>query len=251
MKRIYTVLVIYAIIISFIFCSCVAASKEGRNSSMKNPIKFQPLTIEEGEQIYPKSFETEKYDEDYLLLQAAYLAAFNTFLQEKVDIDKYQKELDDSEVEFIYTDKTIYYKIGSFGRKNISLRNTPFIERLSEEQKKVLSDAIGKGTIDVTEAILNMVELTWKELIAVKLEEGVDEPYTIVYDMDAFEHEAMSDALAFEICYETQYDENENIFDEELEKNKYDQILSLKKKMEEEIAEKLDCNVMVFIKNRG
>ena len=61
----------------------------------------------------------------------------------------------------------------------------------------------------------------------------------------------MSNALTFELCYETEYDNNGNIQNENYEAQKYEYSFNLKTRMEKEISEKLDCPVTVFIKNRG
>ena len=245
--------IILLLLVSVLFTSCSINNKKEGEKAMNNFVQLTPLSIEEGYEIYPKSFDDSQYNNTDLLLQSAYLSVLNEYLEQEVALSKYQEDLNNSDFSFPYTNKTIYSKIGLFGRENISLRNTPFVNRLNDSQKKLLLSSINNDNeIEITDELLSLIEDTWREVITVKLESDDAGDYEIVYDLDAVEtRNAMSNALTFELCYETEYDNNGNIQNEDYEQQKYEYSLALKMRMEKEISEKLNCPVTVFIKNQG
>lgn len=246
-------IIILTMLVQSMFTSCTINQNRGSEDTMNNLIHLTPLTIEEGQDIYPKSYDDLQYSDNDLLLQCAYLSILNEYLEREVKLSKYQEKIDSSEFYFPYTNKTIYSKVGIFDRMNISLRNTPFVNRLSIAEKNLILSSINSDNeIEITDELLSLVKKTWKDVITVKLENENEEAYEIVYDMDAIKiRNAMSDALTFEICYETEYDDNGNIPNDDYEIQKQNYVFELKKQMEVEIGEKLDCHVTVFIKRRG
>lgn len=237
------------LIILGLFTSCTINTK--KTETLANDcVQLTPLSVDEGKEIYPKSYDDSEYSNTDLLLQSAYLSILNEYLEQEVSLSKYQEEIDNSEFSFPYTNKTIYSKIGLFTRNNISLRNTPFVNRLNNAQKKlILSSINSKNEIEITDALLSMVESSWREVVTVKLENDSENAYEIIYDLDSIgTRNAMSNALTFELCYEIEYDDNGNIQDDAYEQQKYEFILNLKTRMEKEISEKLGCPVTVFVK---
>ncbi len=251
-KNIWSTIVLLLLVL-VLFTSCTINNKQESEKTMNNIIQLTPLSVEEGYEIYPKSFDDTQYSNTDLLLQSAYLSILNEYLEQEVALSKYQEDIDNSDLTFPYANKTIYSKIGLFGRGNISLRNTPFVNRLKDSQKKIILSSINNNNeIEVTDELLSLVKDTWREVISVKLESDDVGDYEIVYDLDAIKtRNAMSNALTFELCYETEYDSDGNIQNENYEERKYEYCLNLKMCMEKEISEKLDCPVTVFIKNRG
>lgn len=251
-KNIWSTIVLLLLVL-VLFTSCTINNKQESEKTMNNIIQLTPLSVEEGYEIYPKSYDDLKYSNNDLLLQSAYLSVLNEYLEQEVALSKYQEDIDNSDLTFPYSNKTIYSKIGLFGRGNISLRNTPFVNRLKDSQKNLILSSINNNNeIEVTDELLSLVKDTWREVISVKLESDDVGDYEIVYDLDAIKtRTAMSNALTFELCYETEYDNNGNIQNENYEDQKYEYSLNLKTRMEKEISEKLDCPVTVFIKNRG
>ncbi len=251
-KNIWSTIVLLLLVL-VLFTSCTINNKQESEKTMNNIIQLTPLSVEEGYEIYPKSYDDLKYSNNDLLLQSAYLSVLNEYLEQEVALSKYQEDIDNSDLTFPYSNKTIYSKIGLFGRGNISLRNTPFVNRLKNSQKNLILSSINNNNeIEVTDELLSLVKDTWREVISVKLESDDVGDYEIVYDLDAIKtRTAMSNALTFELCYETEYDNNGNIQNENYEDQKYEYSLNLKTRMEKEISEKLDCPVTVFIKNRG
>ena len=249
------VVITLLLLVQIIFTSCTIDTKKEKGSeiTMTSAVQLTPLSIEEGNEIYPKSYDDSQYSNNDLLLQSAYLSILNEYLEQEVALSKYQEERDNSDFSFPYTNFTIYSKIGLLGRANISLRNTPFVNRLSSLQKKlILSSINSKSEIEITEELLTLIKETWRDIISVKLESENSEDYEIVYDLDAIKtRNAMSNALTFELCYETEYDNNGDIQNEEYEQQKYEFLFELKTRMENEISEKLGCPVTVFVKNRG
>lgn len=251
-KRIRFTIILLLLVLA-LFTSCTINNKKESEKTMNNFIQLTPLSVEEGYEIYPKSFDDSQYSNTDLLLQSAYLSVLNEYLEQEVALSKYQEDLDSSDFSFPYTNKTIYSKTGLFGRGNISLRNTPFVNRLKDSQKRLLLSSINNDNeIEITDELLSLIKDTWREVITVKLESDNAGDYDIVYDLDAIKtRNSMSNALTFELCYETEYDNNGNIQNENYEQQKYEYSLNLKIRMEKEISEKLDCPVTVFIKNRG
>lgn len=245
--------VVLLLLVLALLASCNLNNKQKSEKTTNNIIQLMPLSVEEGYEIYPKSFDDTQYSNTDLLLQSAYLSILNEYLEQEVALSKYQEDMDNSDLTFPYSNKTIYSKNGLFGRGNISLRNTPFVNRLKDSQKKlILSSIDNNNKIEVTDELLSLVKDTWKDVISIKLESDDIGDYEIVYDSDAVKTKnAMTNALTFELCYETEYDNNGNIQNESYENQKYEYCLNLKTRMEKEISEKLNCPVTVFIKNQG
>lgn len=257
---IFNVLVIISIILNG--CSNNMDEFSEERKDLTNMVKLTTLSTEEFKNLYPTGYnwnlakekgliENENSYGKYLIVQSAYLAIFNYFLCKNVDLDKYQLILDSSDLNFYSNNKTIYAKIGSYGRNNISIRNNVFVERLSKDDINLFLNSIDDNNVlNITEELLEIVKETWKQVIVVYLDNIETPPHEINYDMDAIKYKtAMNNALTFEIKYDVEYDSQGNILDDKYEREKYEYVFGLKEKMEDEISEKLKCNVTVFIKN--
>ncbi len=226
-------------------------------------LQIFPLDIDEANNIYPLGhdidhakkkgvvFETIK-ESKYQKIQAAYLATMNFYLNSIASIDDFQKKLDDYSSNFPQVDVSVYSKIGSCGRCNISIRNNAYIERLSDEQLEVFFSSVNdQNQLTITKDIISIVEETWKNIIFVKLDTSNDDVYEIIYDYKAINRmRAFNDSLVFEISYGIEYDENGNIPNDDYENDKYEYVSELAEEMERELSEKYNCNVAVFIKNK-
>lgn len=222
---------------------------------MKNVLSYDEFDL-----LYPNSFDldlakekqlvkNEINEESYRKCQASYLKVFNDYLNNVANVEKYQKELDNSTLNYPTVEANVYCSYGSFGRKNISIRNTLFVERLSTDEISLFLDAIDEnGNVIVSDELLKIVENTWRDVIVVNLEDEVSKPYRIIYDSTLQRKiDAMNNAVVFQINYSIEYDSSGNISDDDYEKRKYDEIIDLAERMEIEISSALENNVDVLI----
>ena len=243
------------------FLTSCTNNEKGVNSNMERICDIYTVEPAVAEKLYPAGYnfelakkkglaENSICEEKYLLLQACYRAAFNCFLNERVSIDRYQERLDSHEYVFPKCKHTAYAAFAAFGRNNIFLRNTLFVERLTEKEIHRFLDAVRDDSLVITDDLLSIVEETWKSVIFVKLDESYDDtPYEIVYDeFGVNKMMAYNDALVLEIAYDPEYDSEGEFVNRENEPKKYEFILSLAEQMESEISESLGCHVAVIVR---
>lgn len=258
LKKTIALMICIGITIAFASCN---DKPERDEFNMENVSKVYIVQPEIAERLYPADYDVEMakekelsntsiYEDRFLLLQSGYRAIFNAFLCDRASLNKYQNSLDISDLSFPKSSRTEYSEIGAFGRNNIYIRNTLFVERLSNEDIKLIFDAIDGETIKIDNALLSMVERTWKEIVVVQLDQ--DEPnesYEIVYDEDGINKiSAFNDSLVLELAYDVEFDSMGNILNKENEKAKCEYATDLANKMEAEISDKLSCHVAVIIK---
>lgn len=236
--------------------------KSERNElNMENVSKVYIVQPEVAEKLYPAGYNVEMakekglsntsiYEERFLLLQSGYRAVFNAFLCDHANLNEYQNSLDINELNFPKSFQTEYSEIGAFGRDNIYIRNSLYVERLSKEDIELIFDAIDGETIKIDDELLSMVERTWRKIVVVQLDQDEQtEPYEIIYDEDGINKiSAYNDSLVLELAYNTEFDSAGNILNKENEKAKYEYATDLANKIETEISSKLDCHVSVIIK---
>lgn len=252
-KYIFTIITLLLLISFTTGCSNTTIAED--NEHMKTVLSYDEFQL-----LYPASYDLELAkekslvkkeinEEQYRKCQASYMQVFNAFLNEAAHIDQYQKELDESALNFPAKNVNVYCSYGSFGRQNISLRNTFFVERLSTDEISRFVDAMdADGNVAVSDELLKIVEATWKDVIVVNFEEASEQPYRIVYDPTALgKIDAMNDAVVLQINFSTEYDANGNIPDDDYETEKYNTIKDLATRMETEIASELGHNVDVLI----
>lgn len=234
---------------------------ERDDSNMENISKVYIVPPKVAARLYPADYNLEMakekglantsiYEDRFLLLQSGYRAIFNAYLCEHANLDEYQNCLDLSELGFPKGSRTEYSEIGAFGRNNIFIRNSLYVERLSNEDIELILDAIDGETIRIDDELLSLVERTWQEVVVVQLNQDTNcEPYEIVYDEDGINKiSAFNDSLVMELAYSTEFDSAGNIVRKENEKAKYEYAVNLANRMESEISKKLCCHVSVIIK---
>ena len=263
MKRVVLKLITFLVLIECFIVFLTSCNNDLKKdvsdvNSISNIFEIEPSLAAK---LYPIGYDFEMacqkgltdssiYEKKYLLLQSCYRTVFNYYLDEKVGISKYQDSIDKSEYTFPVCKHSEFAKFSSFGRKNIFIRNTLFVERLSTDEIDSFFAAIEDDKLLISDKLIHIVESTWLDIIFVRLEDTYDnKSYEIIYDENGINKiKAYNDALVFEIAYDTEFDSDGRIISKENEKNKYDYILSFANKMESEISELLGCHVSVIIK---
>lgn len=248
------------IVITVTLASC-NNEPERAESNMENISKVYIVPPEVAKGLYPADYNLEMaiekglvstsiYEARFLLLQSGYRAIFNAYLCECVNLDEYQNCLDAYELGFPKSSRTEYSEIGAFGRNNIFIRNSLYVERLSNEDIELILDAIDGEIIRIDDRLLSVVERTWREVVVVRLDQDTNgEPYEIVYDEDGINKiSAFNDSLVLELAYGAEFDTSGNIVSKENEKTKYEYAADLANRMESEISNELNCHVSVIIK---
>lgn len=186
------------------------------------------------------------YDGDYLTVRAAYMALLNQYLCRTAGLDEYQKYLDDSEYNFPPEEESVYQKAGGFGRQNIYIRSNAYVERLSEEDLKLLRESVSDSGLAISDELLDMAKRTMQEVITVRYDDSGAE-FDAVYDAGVFQTNiAPNNALVLAIAYDFEYDEEGNLISEQTEREKLEFVGSLQKRMIDEMGEKLGIPVSVF-----
>ena len=255
-----TIVLMICVVIIVALASCNNESEKDE-SNMENISKVYIVPAEVAKKLYPADYNLEMaiekglvntsiYEDRFLLLQSGYRAIFNAYLCDRVNLDEYQNCLDANELNFPKSSRTEYSEIGAFGRNNIFIRNSLYVERLSNEDIELILDSIDGETIRIDDRLLSLVERTWREIIIVRLGQDVnDEPYEIVYDEDGINKiSAFNDSLVLELAYGVEFDISGNVVNKENEKAKYRYAVVLTNRMESEISNKLNCHVSVIIK---
>lgn len=233
---------------------------ERNESNMENISKVYIVPPEVAAGLYPADYNLEMaiekglvntsiYEDRFLLLQSGYRAIFNAYLCDRANLDEYQNCLDLSELSFPKGSRTEYSEIGAFGRNNIFIRSSLYVERLSSKDIELILDAIDGETIRIDDELLSLAERTWQEVIVVQLDPDANgEPYEIVYDEDGINKiSALNDSLVLELAYSAEFDSAGNIVSKENEKAKYGYAADLANRMESEISNDLSCHVSVII----
>ena len=75
------VVITLLLLVQIIFTSCTIDTKKEKGSeiTMTSAVQLTPLSIEEGNEIYPKSYDDSQYSNNDLLLQSAYLSILNEY----------------------------------------------------------------------------------------------------------------------------------------------------------------------------
>ena len=182
------------------------------------------------------------FDDEYFQLQSTYLNAMNKYLNQVAGLDEFQKKLDNSGFNFIgikEDEKDIYFRMGSFGRKNIYIRNNIHIEVLSEKDLQILKN-------EEFEVVFEMVKRTMKEVIKIYYE-CPDDEIDAIYDIGVFQVDtAPNDAVVLQLKYEFEYD-SEGCMNRKKEQKKIDYLNVFKKELEKKMSEKLGMPVILFL----
>lgn len=222
-------------------------------------VDITPITAAQAEQMSPQAHQKilakEKgliqasfYEEDYLRLQASYLAAMNYYLCSAGGLDEYQKLLDANEFTFPHTETNVYQEVGSFGRNNIYIRSNVYVEYLPEDDIQLLREARHGDALAMTDKLLDMVKRTLVNVVSVRYDDS-GSTFDAVYDIGAFStNTAPNQNLVLEIFCEPEFDSDGNLVNEAAEEGKADTVQTLKQVMEQDLSERLGIGVTVFIR---
>jgi len=233
--------------------------EESINNQMNLTAGIDYPTIEEARAYTPDSFHYETarskdliddsniLTDKYLRLQAVYKLCFNSWLDAIVSPVQYELEMTGSEYTFSPKEnQSIYKKYGCADRQFIFLRNNFHIEKLDETDISLLQNVLDGMEMVSSDVMTEMIGRTFVKVITVDYDESGAE-YDVVYDPGVFSgNKASNKALVFGIQYDWEFDEKGNLLDGNAEDAKEELVISIKKKMEIEISEKVGIQVVVF-----
>ncbi len=259
-KYIFKYLFSAQFILLLLFCvNGCSDNSIGKDKDNMNILQFFVMNSQEVSKIYPNGYDTnvakEKGlisngpgEEKYQRMQAAYLAVFNRYLEDTIDLSKYEAELQNSGYNFYPIKDNLYYSYRSYGRNNIYLRNTAYIEHLDSDQLALLERSISGNEVLLTPELTEMVADTWKDIFVAYLDPDNKSIYKINYEMESVNgFSSYNNSLTFELGYCKEYDAKGNLIDSNVEKEKITLAYSVIEQIEEEISKELDCPVKVFL----
>ncbi len=260
-NSIKSISLILAIIVvaEVIFTSCInieiktPATQDGNMNS--NSVQLNPLTSSEVSSNYliqPYDFESD-WSRNDLLVQSAYMAIFDRFLQKEVDLNKYQDKLNNSEYNYpvesfdlSFDEEPYYIKLNASERRNVFIANAAYTYRLSNSQRKlILSHIDDDMNLSITKELMSLVEATWKDVLFVPLEKH-DSVHEIIIDPYG-NWKAYNDAIRIDIRFDFDYDEFDNVNDD-YERYKSQFAEDVARSMQNELSKKLNHNVSVAIR---
>lgn len=174
-------------------------------------------------------------------IEKVYMTALGNYIKEQLGLEEYDNKI--AELGCIPVDEeyqTEYQKNANMGLKYIYIRNELHLERLSEEDMELLKESLTSTEEEAQDLVMEMVVRTFENCISpseIKSEE--DKAVQTMYD------EYISDqgsprmvnmnSLVLQIATQSDYDENDNIVDEELEISKEGKLIELARDMEEDM----------------
>lgn len=251
-------LVLLSVALLLFLCACGGEKKERSDANME-VMALNIMDSDFAEENYPAGYDvaaaiekglitTSIGERNYQALEAAYMAGLNYYLEQTIHLSDYEQELHGNGYNFFSVEENPYCRYRAYGRQNLYLRNTAYIERLSAEQLAILESAVNGDTVQISSELLDLVADTWKDMIVIHLEPDDLSVYKINYEMDAINgFDAYNDALTLILGYCTEYDEKGNIISDEQEDNKYAVAKATCEKIERELEQSLDCHVKVFL----
>jgi len=182
----------------------------------------------------------------YLKMQAVYKAAFYSYLDNIVNFKLYEETLDETGYVFVTREgnrRSSYHHFGSYDARFIFLRNNFYIERLSKDEIELLNAAPD------AESLYDLVERTYKDIIAVRNLKYPENKFDAEYDKGALTGvtKAPNNALVLGLAYGREYDAAGMLVSKENEEKKWVIANRLARDMEERIAELLGIPVVVFV----
>ena len=108
------------------------------------------------------------YSEKYMQLQAYYRKALELYLDDILDLTKYEDEFEQHEANFIPTPElfmTYYEKYSTLGYEHLYLHNNLYLERLDQADIDLLDAQLATGSSEITPEVLAMVERTYGAVI--------------------------------------------------------------------------------------
>ena len=231
---------------------------------VETPVNFENATVlavpteEQAREMQPAAYNFEEakakglikkdiYETSYRELQTAYKTAMDCYICMNTDLEKYQSTLSESELGFA-AGEDIYRLTGSFGRENICIRNTIFVENLSKEDIAVFQRNMVQGRVFITAEVLEVVERTMPDVIVVGLN-GDNTPKDVVFDNGDYGSVTVQNGnLVIEISYSTGFDSHGDLMDSaEAEAKRAEVVNDLKTQMEKELSDKLGIGVTVIV----
>ena len=241
-------------------CSCSWARQEGTitmadDKMTSRSVDVEPLTPEQAQKLYVGDVDWnratslglvsgEDFEKAYLEVAGSYMALLNDWLVKVYGLDEYQAMLDSHEWKYPveHDDASALQANGGFGRKNIFIRSTAYVERLSPDDLALVQAHYNPSdkTLAVDDSMEQMLERTWKEVIEVRRLD-ISEPFDEVYE-DRFDAVAIApnDALVLEILYGREYDDAGKLVSAENEENKQRIVMNLAELMESELGQSIE-----------
>lgn len=183
---------------------------------------------------------TKEVSDDYKLMQALYEKAFFLYLEDRLDIKKYDEELANSELKFISHESNNY-----LGTKYFLFLNQCYIEQLDKSDLELLRRTIETGNAEVTEELADMVQRTWPDIIKIRDDDDNEENFYVMINNDPY-YKFFNNAVVLGIGTVKYEDENGNV-DMRKEDIKADYLEDYCARITEELDGKLgDVPISVF-----
>ena len=180
-------------------------------------------------------------NEKMLEMEKVYRIAFSKFLMEKLQLEKYDQELKESNMRFIPRDeehKDDAQKNDELGLDFFYIRNDVHIDRLTDEQKEILiSQSINEV---LPEEILQLVEQTYVDVMGYKvIESAEDRNVKTTYDVALDPYFVTYDTILIKLATMREYDNDGNYIDLQHEKEKEKELKKYVDDMQKELQGKL------------
>ena len=230
---------------------------------MRQFVPIHTLTNEESVELYvgdvdwpaavDKKLASEmSFSKEYRLIAAGYMAIFNFWLCAYHELGKYQAALDAHPWSYPTAPrKRLLLKHGGFGRNNIYIRNTAYVERLTVDELQAFRFAIDEEDerIEVTRELLGIVARSYSEVLAVRhLDYGEQSDYDVLYKRTLFYTEVTkSTAIVFVLSYYPEFDDQGNLVSEETEKLKYQMATAVRDLMKLKLERHIGSPASVFV----
>lgn len=145
-----------------------------------------------------------KAKKEYISLYNLYRKLFTEYIVQKLELNKYDKELEESILKFYTTpkeDMDVYQYFSSEELKYFYIRNNIYIERLTDENIKFLRDKIEKKNYDLDDETKELIENTYKKVIYEgNIEDG--KKYITLYGPNNRNYLAPSDSIVIGFRYD-------------------------------------------------
>lgn len=177
-------------------------------------------------------------------IEKVYRIGLSQYLLETLDLEKYDRELSHSEMNYIpYEEedrkKSDAQKRDKLGLTYIYLRNNLHLERLTKEETEILTKEAENEESDIlSDEAMNVIVNTFPDVIAYKIVETPEDKKVMTgYDNDTDFVEL--NALVLKIGSKSEFDENGDYVSEEHEVEKQRALQEFSNRMEAELNGKL------------
>lgn len=192
--------------------------------------------------------ENEMFTEKYIQLQTVYRFFLSQFLLQTTKMDVIDRKLKQHELSFLENrseNMNFYQRNDLMGLDYFYLRNHIHIERLEEEQLKLLEGLLDKVTEENAKEAKVLIENTYKKVLGFAEDDSFQEIelFPSIYG----EGNIPVDAIVFMIAAVPEYDEAGNIKDVTAQEKKENILLSLKAQLEPMWSVALKVPVKIFV----